>query len=123
MLLWWVAEPDRLSQVQREALSSVSPENPAIVCGISLWEVATLLSLKRIELSLPLRDWLEKATAPPLVQLQGVTPAIAAEVLALPDTLPRDPADRLIVASARVLGCPLITADAALRRAKVVQTI
>ena len=70
-----------------------------------------LQSLGRIRLALPLREWLEKAVAPPLVRRQGISPAIAAEVAALPDTFHRDPADRILVATARVLGATLLTQD------------
>ena len=78
---------------------------------ISLWEVATLHSLGRIRLAVPLREWLDKAAAPPLVQRHGISPAIAAEVAALPDSFHRDPADRILVATARVLGATLLTQD------------
>ena len=70
-----------------------------------------LQSLGRIRLALPLREWLDKAVAPPLVRRQGFSPAIAAEVAALPDTFHRDPADRILVATARVLGATLLTQD------------
>ncbi len=123
VLLWWLSSPGRLTRSQRVALDGIDPEHPAVLSGISLWEIAMLHSLGRIALDLPLRDWLDKATAPPLVRVQGITPPIAAEVAALPDSIPGDPADRVIVATARVLGCRLVTSDAALRKAGVVTTI
>jgi PIN domain nuclease of toxin-antitoxin system len=85
------------------------------VSDITLWEVATLYNLGRIELDLPLRDWLERATAPPLVRRLAITPAVAAEVAALPDTFHRDPADRIIVATARVTGATILTRDDRMR--------
>lgn len=123
VLFWWLTGSKRLSRNQREALESISPERAAVVAAISLWEVATLYSLGRVELGLPLRVWLDKATAPPLVRIQDLTPPIATEVASLPDTFPRDPADRLIVATTRVLGSALVTSDEAIRRAGVVATI
>ena len=90
---------------------------------ITLWEIATLLELGRVRLRLPLREWLERATAPPLVQRVGITPAIAAEAAALPPILHRDPADRIIIATARVLGATLLTLDQRIIDAKVVPTI
>jgi PIN domain nuclease of toxin-antitoxin system len=57
------------------------------------------------------------------VQRVRVSPAIAAEVAALPDSFHRDPADRLIVASARVLGATLLTQDAKIIDAKLVPTM
>ena len=79
------------------------------------WEVATLHNLGRVEFDLPLRDWLERATAPPLVRRLAITPAVAAEVAALPDTFHRDPADRIIVATARVTGATILTRDDRIR--------
>ena len=67
--------------------------------------------LGRIRLTMPLREWLDKAVAPPLVRRQGISPAIASEVAALPDSFHRDPVDRILVATARVLGLTLLTQD------------
>lgn len=111
ILLWWFNATSRLSERQTAVLSSVTEGEPLWVSDITLWEIATLSSLGRIKLHLPLREWLEQATAPPLVQRMAITPAVAAEVAALPDSFHRDPADRIIVASARVLGATLLTQD------------
>ena len=67
--------------------------------------------LRRIRLALPLREWLAKAVAPPLVRRHSISPAIAAEVAALPDSFHRDSADRILVGTARVLGATLLTND------------
>ena len=90
---------------------------------ISLWEVATLYSLGRIRLAVPLREWLDKATAPPLVRRFGISPAIAAEVATLPDSFHRDPADRILVATARVLGATLLTQDRRIVNAALADTL
>lgn len=111
VLLWWLDDPGRLSVAQREVVESADEESPLLVSDISLWEVATLCSLGRIHLATPLREWLDKAVAPPLVRRQGISPAVAAELAALPDSFHRDPADRILVATARVLGVTLLTRD------------
>ena len=82
-----------------------------------------LHSLGRIRLSLPLREWLERATAPPLVARCGISPAIATEVASLPASFPRDPADRITVATALVLGATLLTSDARIIDAELVPTL
>lgn len=82
-----------------------------------------LLERGRIDLDLPLRDWLERATAPPLVQRTSITPAVAAEVAVLPDSFHRDPADRIIVSTARVLGATLLTRDRRIIDAKLVPVL
>ena len=123
VLIWWLTDMTQLSAAQREVLKSASPDGPVHVSDISLWEVATLRSLGRIRLALPLRDWLDKAVAPPLVRRQAISPAVAAEVAALPDSFHRDPADRIIVATARILGATLLTRDHRIVAAGLTATI
>lgn len=123
VLLWWLHEDPRLAEAHHEVIRKAGPEAPLWVSDITLWEIATLHSLGRIELRLPLRDWLERATAPPLVQRVGISPAIAAEVAALPEDFHRDPADRILVATARVLGATLLTRDARILAAEVTETL
>ena len=111
VLIWWLQGGGPLSPAQRRVLNAADGDSPLRVSDISLWEVAMLHSLGRIQLTIPLREWLEKATAPPLVRRHGISPAIAAEVAALPDSFHRDLADRILVATARILGATLLTHD------------
>ena len=120
---WWVTGEPGLSRAQRRILAGTSPDAPVLVSDISLWEVATLVSLKRLAVSMPLRDWLENAAAPPLVQRCGISPAVAAAVVALPDSFQRDPVDRIIVATAQVNGATLLTKDERIAEAKLVPTV
>ena len=82
-----------------------------------------LHSRGRIRLKIPLREWLEAAVAPPLVRRCGISPAVAAELAALPDSFHRDPADRILVATARVLGATLLTQDRRIVDAALVETV
>lgn len=123
VLLWWLDDPGRLSVAQREVVESADEESPLLVSDISLWEVATLCSLGRIRLATPLREWLDKAVAPPLVRRQGISPAVAAEVAALPDSFHRDPGDRILVATARILGVTLLTQDRRIIDAGLADTV
>lgn len=123
LLLWSAGGDDRLPAAHGRALDEIGEESPALVSDITLWEIATLHRLGKIELTLPLRDWLEHATAPPLVRRFGVTPAVAATTAELPDDLPGDPADRIIVATAKVLGATLLTCDQAIIDSGAVQVL
>ncbi len=123
ILLWWLGEDTRLAPEQRHILEKADAENPLWVSDITLWEIATLFSLGRIRLHLPLREWLEQATAPPLIRQIPITPAIASEVAALPDSFHRDPADRILVATARVFGATLVTRDRRIIEAGLVPTL
>ena len=123
VLVGWLNDPNSLSDAQRRVVDAADAASPLLVADISLWEVATLHSLGRVRIRGSLRRWLEKAVAPPLVKLQGITPAIAAEVAALPDTFHRDPADRILVATARVMDAVLLTRDQRIIKAGLVQTL
>ena len=123
VLLWWLNDSGRLSAGQQEALGRAGEKSPLLVSDISLWEVAMLHNLGRIRLAIPLREWLSKAVAPPRVRTQGISPAIATEVAALPESFHRDPADRIIVATARVLGATLLTRDRRIVEAGLVDTL
>jgi PIN domain nuclease of toxin-antitoxin system len=78
---------------------------------ISCWEIAKLVEYKRLELSFPLNEWFEEALNYPGIQLLSLTPEIAIESTQLPGKFHRDPSDQIIVATARINNCPLITSD------------
>ena len=123
ILIWWLNDSNRLSPAQQEVVASASAESPLLVSDISFWEVAMLHSLGRIRLAIPLRAWLDKAVAPPLVRRHGISPAIAAELATLPDSFQRDPADRILVATARIFGATLLTQDRRIVDAALVNTL
>jgi PIN domain nuclease of toxin-antitoxin system len=101
----------------------VSDTRAVGVCDVTLWEIALLLERGRIRLALPLDEWLARATAAPLVERCAISPAIAREMVDLGATRDWDPADRILVATARVLGVPLVTADARIVESGLVRTV
>ncbi len=123
VLLHWVGESPKLSAAQRRVIEAATPEAPLYVSDITLWEIATLQSLKRIAVQGDLRGWLEQITAPPLIQRLSISPTVAAEAAALPGSFHRDPGDRVIVASARVFGAVLLTQDRRIIDADLVRTL
>lgn len=82
-----------------------------IVSAISVWEVAMLEAARRLELSIDVRTWVARALAFPGVRLKGLSPSLAIESTRLPGDLHRDPADRIIIATARQLGAAIVTCD------------
>nr|WP_274703653.1 type II toxin-antitoxin system VapC family toxin [Chloroflexus aurantiacus] len=108
--IWWVHDPSQLTQAQIEAITNNETELIGI-SAISCWEVAKLVEYKRLELPLPLEEWFEQALSYPGMQLLALTPEIAIESTRLPTPFHRDPADQIIVATARIYGCPLVTSD------------
>ena len=86
------------------------------VAAISLWEMALLVERGRVALRQSFDAWIDVAAAPQTVTLLDITAAVVKELLHFPPSFPRDPADRLIVATARAHGLPVLTRDAAIRR-------
>jgi PIN domain nuclease of toxin-antitoxin system len=123
IVLWWFDRSGRLSRDQRRMLARNDADHPLGVADTSLWEIALLVEAGRVRLALPIDEWLARATAAPRVGVYPVTPAIASEVVALASTRGWDPADRIIVATARVLGVPLVTSDTRIIDSKLVPTI
>jgi PIN domain nuclease of toxin-antitoxin system len=109
--VWWVQDDQRLTAVQRQAIQAQEADVLG-VSAISCWEVAKLVERGRLKFSIPLETWFEKALSYPGVQLLAITPEIAIASTRLPGEFHRDPADQLIVATARSHGCGLITSDA-----------
>ncbi len=123
ILVYWCLEPERLSPPQQHALSSVAPEEPAVVADITLWEISALCSAGKLRLDLPLRDWLTQAVAPPLVRVAEISPCIAETVSKLSSWDNKDPADRLIVATALSFGARLVSNDRRMRDAGLVDVV
>jgi len=118
--LWWVTEPAYLSDAAMNAIADADVLCiPAIVC----WEMARLVDRGRIQLALEITEWLHRALSDPRARLIALSPEIAVQANAFGDTLHRDPADRLIVATAMELSAPLITKDAHIQAFGGVETV
>jgi PIN domain nuclease of toxin-antitoxin system len=118
--IWWVDQDQRLGASTIAALDALPRDQRPFLADISLWEIAMLIERGRLELDLPLSDWLDAAAHPRSVQLVPISPAIAAEVAALPESFHRDPADRLIVATSRVMNLPVLTHDRLIIRSRLI---
>jgi PIN domain nuclease of toxin-antitoxin system len=108
--VWWVHGDARLTPSQSQHLR----DNERAGLGVSViscWEVAKLVEVGRLVLPLPLGTWMGQALAYPGIRLLELTPPIAIESTTLPPPFHRDPADQMIVATARVHDIPLLTAD------------
>lgn len=120
MWVWWMLGDDRLQAGERAVLDRLPAAQRPVLCAISLWELTTLVDLGRVVLDLELGRWLRIAAAPAAVALSPVTAEVVAEMNRLPATFHRDPADRLIVATARVLALPVATRDRRITRSRLV---
>lgn len=119
--IWWVDDNQRLTQQQRQWIQQYQPQGLGISI-ISCWEVAKLVESNKLILSCSVDEWLAAALACPGVQLLNLTIPIVLESTKLTG-FHRDPADQIIVATARIYGCPLLTADAKIQAYPDVQTL
>jgi PIN domain nuclease of toxin-antitoxin system len=122
-LVWWVDGSKKLARAQSRAIERAASAGTLFLSEISFWEIAMLVEAGKLRLREPLDEWLERAAAAPAVQRIGITPVLAREVVSLSTTRGWDPADRIIVATARVLGASLVTNDVRIISSKLVPTI
>lgn len=108
--VWWVDGGANLAPEQTRHLNEHQDDGLGISV-ISCWEVTKLVQVKRLVLTCPVQDWIDQALAYPGVRLLDLTPQIAVDSTQLPGEFHRDPADQIIVATARFYDCPLMTAD------------
>jgi PIN domain nuclease of toxin-antitoxin system len=121
VLVWMASDPKRLSKKAREAIRSARQNTGVAVAAITLWELAWLAQNGRLQVSGSVESFVRETVARVIVK--PMTPEIAALAVRLPEEYPRDPADRLIAATAIVEGMPLVTADRRIRSANVVEAI
>lgn len=109
--IWWINGDTRLPFPCVSHLDKL-PIGEAAVSVFSCWEVAMLHSRERLDLGRPLDEWLALALDRAKVRALELSHQIAVDSCRLPGKFHGDPADRIIVATARSHACPLVTADA-----------
>jgi len=114
VLVWLILGEAGLGAKARAALRVAARQDRLLVAAITPWEIAMLVSKKRIELDRDVMDWVRDALATPGLTLVPLEPEIAVASTRLPFAMHADPADRMLVATARQLGATLVTADKAL---------
>lgn len=119
--VWWVQNDPRLTQQHKNWLQQYESQGLGVSI-ISCWEVAKLVENSRLTLPVTVEEWITAALAYPGVQLINLTIPIIIESTQLTG-FHRDPADQIIVATARINGCPLLTADAKILAYPNVQTL
>ena len=130
-LIWWAnGDGERLSaraweRVEREIglVERSEPRAGLLVSAISCWEVAMLVSRGRLALSLEVERWLALVAAIPAVRLLPLEPGVAVAATRLPEPFHADPADRFLVAQARALAAPLLSADSKIQAYAHVQSL
>jgi PIN domain nuclease of toxin-antitoxin system len=107
---WSLSEPEKLSKAALKIIQRTKPDNRT-VASISLWEFAMMVGRGRIELRTTAEQWLDYAIHKTGLRVLELTPKVAVESCELPGDFHRDPADRIIVATARINSATLVTKD------------
>lgn len=111
--IWLMDGAEReLGRRALDAVAAASARGRVLVSAISVWEVAMLEAKGRLRFSLEVGEWVRRALAAPGLRLADLSPEIAVESSRLPGEVHGDPADRILMATARRLGAALVTRDA-----------
>lgn len=111
VVLWATFDETRLGRQAAKSINIASHEDRLAVSAITPWEIGLLASKKRINLHKDVLEWTREALAKPGVNFTPLSPEIAVASSSLPFDMHADPADRILVATARHLGATLVTAD------------
>lgn len=123
-LVWWVSEPKRIAAKARRLVDeSIDAGKPVSVSSISVWEIAMLVSHGRLEFTMDASVWIARVEALPFLTFIPVDNRIAVRAVQLENFANRDPADRIIIATAMTAGATLVTSDARMREYSSVKTI
>lgn len=121
--VWWLADPDRLSRDARTAIAGSLSAGKIGISSFSIWELALLVQRKRLELAIDLSEWIAETERIVGVTFFPVNNNIAMQSVNLPGVFHPDPADRILVATARHLGATMITGDAKIHAYPHVRTL
>ncbi|MHB8742731.1 MAG: type II toxin-antitoxin system VapC family toxin [Sulfuricaulis sp.] len=125
VLTWWVNGGGELTKGARRAIEQEGKAEAGVimVSAISAWEIAMLVNKGRLVLSMDVQSWLQTVMKIPYVRFIPVDNDIALKSTMLPEPFHKDPADRMIVATARALAVPLVTSDGNIQAYPHVKTI
>jgi PIN domain nuclease of toxin-antitoxin system len=118
--VWWLTPASPLSRRERDTLDALAERRELCLSAISLWEAQMLHHKGRLELPVAFADWLEQAADERMLSVVPLDVGVVLALDALPTSFHGDPADRLIVATARSRRLPLATHDTTIRRSRTV---
>lgn len=122
-LVWWIGSDRHLSRAASSAIRNELSGGSLCISAISVWEIGMLVSKGRLALGMDADEWLNAVLAIQGVTLLPLTAKAALDSSRLPGTFHGDPADRMIVATARIENAPLVTVDKRIRAYRHVRTI
>ena len=121
--VWWVTEDRRLSRRAKAAIVDAVADQDLWISLISVWEVAKKVEKRQLVLDRPVDQWLDEAMTVHGLGVWEITRPILVHSCELPQPFHGDPADQILVATARRQGAVMVTKDQQIRRYPHVQTI
>ena len=109
--VWWHMNPQKLSQKVKRLVGNMDGYEEMLLSAISPWEFSKLLEKKRIGISCDPEDWIHSALEMPKFRLVPLSPVLAYRSTVLPQPFHSDPADQIIVATAREENATILTKD------------
>lgn len=110
-LIRWISDPEKLSQRAKKTIGAAEKKKAIYISSISVLEIYTLVKKNKLKFNILADNWLEKVESLPYVNFVSMDNKIAVQSVNLPDPLHKDPADRIIIATALQIGAKLITSD------------
>jgi PIN domain nuclease of toxin-antitoxin system len=123
VLVWAMTEPQRVSRAAASAIQRGRVGGGLGIAAITLWEMALLFSRGQLRAPGTVEDSIQSLLDRAGVNVRPLTPTIVALATQFPEDYPRDPADRLIGATARAEGITLVTRDERIRQSKLLKTV
>lgn len=123
VLAMLIMRPERLSRAAARAIQKAEAKAALAIASITLLELALLVAAERIRLDGPAEAFLNQICNQPSLRVLAITAEIAALATQFPPSFPKDPADRLIAATARARGIPLVTKDQRLQDSPLIRTV
>lgn len=124
VLMWWVnGDSDWITDDATAAIAAASQSGEIVISSISAWEIAMLVSRGRLSLSMDVTAWLAALQQTETIRFVPIDNEIGVKSVELPGAFHKDPADRIIVATARKFGIPIVTADEKIRSYPHIRTI
>jgi PIN domain nuclease of toxin-antitoxin system len=117
----WLLDAEPLPHGYRDAFATLAAEHRLNIAAISIWEAQMLHAKRRLPLTRPFESWIREATDSEVVGVLALDVDVIVALDRLPTRFHGDPADRIIVATARAHGLPLVTLDKTIRRARLVE--
>lgn len=109
--IWWNMNPQNLSQRVTEIISNIDAYEEMLLSAISPWEFSKLLEKQRIGISCNPEDWIHIAIDMPKLRIAPLSPILSYRSTVLPQPFHNDPADQIIVATAREENATILTKD------------